>query len=1031
MKYFTLSKTQIERSFSKLALVILIVLCFQGVRAQTIHLNEVLNYEECSVDYGIGLSIQIIDFAQRLYTCDYVFENLATYESKLNSLSEQQLSIYEIYKAFEKTPKKLKLLFGQSNLPEYLLYKQFTLINSSCGDPEIIQKLGNNFNDCDYCMGLTQCTKKFEEINQNKTESQSIQKTFIEAFQILWNCNNPSNQVEVTGLYDDTTEQQLLQTDVNGFEKVCMMCQVENCGVCTKNYSQCLECKEGYYMKQGVCTKCPLNNCTKCTQITGDSITCNVCQKGFYLFQGECVDICPPDYKTTQTQCIQCKQGTFLQGEICVECSKFCKQCTGPDTSECQECSEGFVFNQAKGCILNDFDLNPSFKPKTFVDPRTGTEKECNFSCDECIDSSDLCTICNPELNYFVKEGDRFRCFNRCPLYFKPISSSQNPQEKFIECVKSESYTSDIEEADKIRNEAKNRCPKQQYWDIQSQKCYKCTNNCISCNNNSSCLECEPEYYWDSNLKTCSPCHPSCKKCTGPLSRDCLLCASEDKLYPDANGTCEKNLSDLLPQQKILSQNEIYGNLQVCKQFLNTQQNYSVEFSQKYSINDSQWLDIKMMSKNSCTFQEFQNRYKYLQKSEQNCEDKLISQSTVGKNGDLVAIYSILLSQSRAQISSNEVNPQTLVEYAISKNFFSSSYHFYPNPTFSCSNLQCVSHLDSLLYGFSSSDNTKEITIKTVKEIVLTSEKQTPLNCFQSGQQVNQNTVEEIEQIVNNSQYTLNTASKQYFILYACGKSSLGNFAQKPLLVQKYLGNGFFEVINVSNALSSQVEVINLYGASNEQNAYLKQCDSKLSNTLSSYQVQKVSIVQVVEQDPNTDKPELMFQQYNDKVGTPNTDPTKCSCVETKDYILANENQGNQFITVITPQNKILTESINVQSINNILKKHNLDADIMRTNRLSITKIEADQLFQEYIQETTESAKKCYGINNSTPLCMTNVLVDLLFSNNLECQFSQEITSIVMKSDFRGLNDFIKKQNWCNLHQERCLKAQQTLKSCF
>ncbi|EAR82256.2 hypothetical protein TTHERM_01246730 (macronuclear) [Tetrahymena thermophila SB210] len=1020
MKRLTLSKPQVERKFNQLALVILLVLCFQGVRAQTAKtLEQFLDLDECNVNYGLALSFQITLFSQKLYDCNILDENIKDYENRLDSLSQKQLMHYDIYKAFQLTRKGHKLEFGKSNLPEYFLYKKFTNM-AKCGDYKIFQKLGYNFNDCDYCVQSSNCSKKEKQKNE-KTNTYgplriySVRETYVEAFQLLWNCNNPNNQVEVTGVYDETTEKQLLQTNAYGFDKVCMMCEVENCGVCSKNYSECFECKQGYILNDNVCIRCPLNNCTKCSQTTVKSFTCDACEKGFYLHEGECVQKCPPDYNNTQTECIKCKSGTFFQGETCVECSKFCKLCTGPDSSQCQQCSEGFVFNKLNECILNDFDLNPSFKPKKFIDPRTKTEKECNFSCDECIDSSDLCIKCNPELNYYIKEGDRFRCYNRCPLYFEPSQSTQDPLKKYIECVKSENYTSDLEEADKIINEAKNRCPKQQYWDVESKQCYKCTNNCISCNDKSNCLECEPDYYLNDNSQTCSPCHPSCQKCTGPLSRDCLFCSSGERLFPDQNGICEENATDILQQQKILSQNEIFGNLQVCKQLLNQKRNYSVEFSQKFSINDSKWENIIMMSKNSCTFLEFQNRYKYFQKNKQNCEDKEISQSTIGKNGDLVAIYSMLLSQSRAQISSNQVNPQTLVEYAIKENFFSSSYLFQiTTPTFACSNLQCISQLDSLLYGFSSSDNKKEITIKVVKEIVLTSENQTPLNCFKGGQQVNQNTVEDIEKIVNNSQYTLNTGSKQYFILYACGKSQQGSFAQKPFLVQKYLGNGFFEVINVSNPLPSQVEVISLYGASND-----------------AYQVQKVSIVQVVESNLNADKSELMFQQYNNKVESSNTDPAKCTCVETKDYILANENQSNQFITVITPQNKILTESINVKSINHILKKYKIDAEIMKTNRLSITKIQADKIFYEYIQETVESAKKCYGVSNSTPLCMINVLADLLFSNNLQCFYSQQIKSYVKNSDFRGLNDFIKKQSWCNRYQKRCLKAQQTMKSCI
>ncbi|KAL4453480.1 hypothetical protein ABPG74_017687 [Tetrahymena malaccensis] len=1164
MKQLTLSKPQLEKRLNKIVLIICLILCFQEIQAEK--LADVLNKEECQFDKEMDLSIQILSHAYKTYYCEQDHKSYLEYENKLDDLTSRQKSYYEIQKAFQNSSKKLKLVRGETILAEYLLYKKFTLKDSSCGDTEILQKLGNSFNDCDYCMGVNFCIRN-TEVNDYYSKSNDTQisyidskmNVFVEAFQLLWNCNNPNDQVEVTansesitcglcksGFYllegkcvnecppdYNTSQTQCLKcqlgtflsgeecaqcsaschdctdfnicklcksgfyllegkcvnecpSDYNTSETQCVKCQPgtyfsgEECVQCSEfcqacsNFNICNLCQLGFYLLEGKCVKeCPSDynisetQCIKCqlgTYFSGEecfqcsefcedctgSINCNKCKSGFYLLEGRCVKECPSDYNISETQCVKCQPGTYFSGKICAQCSKQCQKCTGPDFSQCQQCYEGYKYDQTKGCIMSDLNLNISFKPKKYLDPRTKTEKECNFSCDECIDSSDLCKKCNPELNYFIKEGDRFRCYNRCPLYHEPNLSNQNPQSKFIECVLSESYTSDLEAADKIRNEAKSRCPKQQYWqlnislqysnfgnlykrDIQTKQCFKCANNCISCNNDSSCIECEPGYYWNINSTTCSPCHPSCKKCSGPLSKNCLSCASSDKLFPNANGTCDDAAFDPLLHQKILSQNEIYGNIPECKPFLpqNQQQSYSVVFLQKYSTTNSQWESNKMISINTCTFQEFQSRYKYFKKNQLDCQDKEISSSTIGKNGDLVVIYSILLSQSRAQISAKEVNPQTLVEYAISNNFLSTNYVFNPTQTFTCSNLQCISKLDSLLYGFTSSDEKKEITIKTVKDIILTSSKQTPLNCFQDDQQVNQNSVEEIDQIINNSQYTLNTPQKQYFILYLCGKSQTANFVQKPMLVQKSLGNGFFEVLNVSNELPSQVEVISLYGASTEQNAYLKNCDSKLSNTLNSYQVQKVKIVQVIEQDPNTDKSESMFQQYNEKVSNSNTNPSKCSCVETKDYIFANENQGNQFITVITPQNKLLTQSIDVLSIRHILKKHNIDADVMKTNSLSITKIEADLLFQEYIQEIIGRTKLCYGISNSTPLCIINVLSDLLFSNKLECSISQEITSLVKKNDFDKLKDVIKQQNWCDLNQERCLKAQQTIKSCI
>ncbi|KAL4482844.1 hypothetical protein ABPG74_018870 [Tetrahymena malaccensis] len=1034
----------LQFNFLKVSLIIALVCsCFiQESNADTF--NDVLQ-NKCSVSYGENFDRQISDFSFLQYTCYFYNENIEDYIKNFSSQSEEKQNAYNAYIYFKKNTENLYLQYYSTTLTQHLLYKKFSEQTSTCGDKFVASKL-SSYDKCFFCQGNKVCDRKKKQINVDLDKTFTLininnpdpnywtaNKVYIQSFQILWNCNNPYDQLEITGTYDEATENKLLQTDINGFENVCWNCQVENCSVCTQDYEQCVSCKDGYVLKNNQCTKCTLSNCSECAyDLDQNLIFCQGCQQGFYLLQGKCVEQCPDGYQITQNECTKCPLGTFYQNNACAECSKFCQECTGPHFTQCSLCSDGFNFEEGKGCSLNDFDLKPSFKPKTFTDPRTNTLKECNFSCDECIDSSDLCIKCNPTLKYFVKEGDKQRCYNRCPLYYEPKLTNQNPAPNFIECVISQSYTSDLYAADQIKNEAKSRCPKQSYWNVQTKICNKCTNNCINCSDDSSCIECEPTYYWNDNRKTCSPCHPSCQKCSGPLQNNCLSCATGDKLFPNSNGVCDDSTFNPLPQSNILSQNEIYGNLQTCKQFLpsSQQQNYAVEFTQIYSSSDPQWKDIKMMSNQKpCTFQEFKNRYKYFKDNIQTCNDNQISQSTIGKNGDILTIYSILLSQSGALISNSgsTVNPQTLVEYANNNSLFSSSYIFNSAPNFNCNQLYCISQLDSLLNGFTSAESSKGITIKTLKEIVLTSTQQTPLNCFQESQLVNQNSIYEIEQLVNNSKYTLKTTAKQYFILHLCGKDQQGNYVQRAMLVQKYLGNAFFEVLNVNQ---SQVEVISLYGASNQQNAYLKSCNSQLSNTLSSYTVQKVRVIQVVEEDINADKSDQMFIEYNEKVGAAK-DSAKCSCAETKDYILANENQGNQFIRVITPQNKILTQSIDAFEINYILKKYKKDANVMKANGLTVTKIEAEQLFKDYVEETLQNTKKCYGVTTSTPLCIVNVLADMIFSSQQKCNYNGEIINFLKKQDFSGLQNFISHQNWCNINQERCLKAQQTIKSCI
>lgn len=51
-----------------------------------------------------------------------------------------------------------------------------------------------------------------------------------------------------------------------------------------------------------------------------------------------------------------------------------------------------------------------------------------------------------------------------------------------------------------------------------------------------------------------------------------------------------------------------------------------------------------MTSSKPCTFTEFKSRYRYLSKNNLQCNDSDISQTTIGKKGDIVTIYSMLLA---------------------------------------------------------------------------------------------------------------------------------------------------------------------------------------------------------------------------------------------------------------------------------------------------------------------------------------------------------------------------------------------------
>ncbi|EGR31868.1 zinc finger lsd1 subclass family protein, putative [Ichthyophthirius multifiliis] len=398
------------------------------------------------------------------------------------------------------------------------------------------------------------------------TDAKSLQQLIVESFQLLWNCNNPTKIIQVNGQLDVETEDALNKTDTNGFQSRCMQCEVENCGKCSLlSTDQCEICKEGYSYKDSKCVGCQIDGCNECPLDKNGEEKCSQCIKGLYLYENQCVSECPQGLTQSKKACLDCRLGTYASDFQCLSCQpNTCKVCSGPQINQCQTCFEGFVRDETNGCrpcvgneccasdkceddqfrqsdypfqcqycsdlcatctgpdqdnclsCKNGYQLeagqciNPGKKEQFFLDPQTNILTPCHFSCLECIDASEYCTICKPDMNYFIEVEDRFQCDSKCPIGYEPEAEIQSDIQ--IKCIiKSEKPTveivindpdlpvdngneSDIPSIIKEMDEIVGNCAFSQYWD--GEQCQQCPLNCIECLSNNECTECQQGYFW-------------------------------------------------------------------------------------------------------------------------------------------------------------------------------------------------------------------------------------------------------------------------------------------------------------------------------------------------------------------------------------------------------------------------------------------------------------------------------------------------------------------------------------------------------
>ena len=268
----------------------------------------------------------------------------------------------------------------------------------------------------------------------------------------------------------------------------------------SKRIPNCEEngCKEGYYNKNGNCTKCNeyISKCVKCSYEKDETLneykySCLECEKGYKLDEnGEC-KACP---------IVEDESGIYLscqiEARVVYECNR---NYTNKKDLECVHCPDGCV-----ECIYNNDNDNDNLEClNCYIDYVLNPDKSCSYcgtNCHYCLFDKKNKAIC------FYCSSNIYKDDNTC-----------------------------------------GSCP---------DECYRCDEN-----SNGECKECYNNYVLDQSTKKCIYCGlikdisdhiEGCLNCRskeikGKIVYECLKCQNNNSVYITNTYQCLNNLIEDKP----------------------------------------------------------------------------------------------------------------------------------------------------------------------------------------------------------------------------------------------------------------------------------------------------------------------------------------------------------------------------------------------------------------------------------------------------------------------------------------------------
>ncbi|EGR34222.1 hypothetical protein IMG5_019870, partial [Ichthyophthirius multifiliis] len=887
--------------------------------------------------------------------------------------------------------------------------------------------------------------------NQN-----SIHKTIVLAFQSLWNCNNSSDILELTGEFDSETEQKLLKSPTEGFQNICEQCEIENCFKCSKDQSKCLTCKNQFELKDNQCIPCTISNCEQCLLEEGVK-KCLECKSPFILYKNQCLDSCPDSYIKTKKTCLSCQQGEYVTDLKCEKCIPFCETCN--NSVNCEKCFIGYSLNIDGICIetpekcssvdsqcpLGQFRsieypyecenchdscekcIGPSasecatckgglYLSNGFCiqeqEEVVEVEEEisqniCHFSCQTCSDQSENCLKCQEEMSYFIKTTDgRMQCFLQCPEGF-------SAKEDSLECVSNGQQI--VEE----------KCALGTFLNSEN-KCESCAKSCVLCSQKSTCEECILGFYWNIESLECEKCHFSCSKCTGSKDNECTLCTSYEQVYPNEDGMClqenqdseDENIYEIDESEEIGDNDEI--DEKQCPSN-SQQQSFHQQFDNLYAQDNALYANIQLVDDAFCEFQNFKNVLPQFADSTLDCKNSDFQKSMLnGQEGEIVLIYAIILAKIGVFVENQRVNPINLVNIAHNKKFFKNVYsqRLTLEIKEQCQSLFCQSQLNESLSGLEDEQG-NSIFLEEFQSIDF--EVECSLQ-YEKGYVIEDYKKTEIEQAIQ----TLEMQNDKIFVvLQICGLDNKDiKFSYQKAIAQQYLGNGFFNAIFVKNSAHQQ-QTINIFGASQTQNEnHLQNCG--FQNQFYAYKVTRMNFLRTGQYKEKDLSEEIKAEAQKEIIDL--NELGKCSCLPTNEFILQLENQVQLITSFSKEQTTFLTNSISALDLKSFFFRDNLDIENMMENSGQISQQKAQIYYLQYLEQLVNNMKEFYQ-KTTFDQCLINILVGIAASNG--GAFLQEFNQGVQDNDYQKILSELKLTTWCQSNEDKCQKIQQVIISCL
>ncbi|ELP92758.1 serine-threonine protein kinase, putative [Entamoeba invadens IP1] len=297
-----------------------------------------------------------------------------------------------------------------------------------------------------------------------------------------------------------------------------------------KTSSICIECDQGYYLKDNYCNECN-ENCLSCN----DQV-CYTCKEGTFLTLDQ--KGCTNCLGENASQCGFCSDGSYFDTtlKICKSCSANCDLCT--DSTNCFQCKNNYYLVNTSNCVAIENCLSDYTKSDHCEKCKEGYRLQAGG----CVE----CTLKNCSECYIDPENNE-RCF-RCQTDFVP----------------SNGYCKSLSDVNCLVGSVVYGCQRcsNGYYLNNVLECVSCDVSCGTCiNQATNCLTCSEDYYFKNggsvdnvqcvlvNKETCKKHDQSgCKECNNDLTtvgyyvppdgQECEKCAENCTLCEGAFDHC-------------------------------------------------------------------------------------------------------------------------------------------------------------------------------------------------------------------------------------------------------------------------------------------------------------------------------------------------------------------------------------------------------------------------------------------------------------------------------------------------------------